>query len=633
MTGIAKALLGIAAAALLASGLALLLDGEQLVRTVLGVVWWAPDNAARAWETYMRPHGLHGLVTGHMQAVHWLPWAHRLHALSEPLTRQKQMHVALLIIAGVLALIVLRILWRIAPSVWFLARGVGRLKAGTTQGSARWATPREGRRQLGPTWPLLRKIGVLHKEPPFVIGRAGRHTLTLSAKRQNLNVLAIGVPGEGKSSAIVIPNLLCEGERGRSRRSIVVSDPKGECHAAAGAVLAARGYRVQRLDFYDDSGQGAGYNPLAHVNTPSQALVFAKSWIVNSRGRGEVGASAEFWDSTATLCIAAAALHLNHVYRAKGHQAAPLAQLAGLFNEDWETLKETLLSSPCAEAQDAMRGFLSGLDMNQRLGGSVLVGLVVKFSVLNDPAVARVTARDSLDFRAMGDDTTDPLALFVVLTPGMEDVLRPLTGTLFMQLFDELVATANTRPGNALARRVFCYLDEVGTVGVIAGLPRRLATLRAAGVGMLLAVQDTIQLDELYLSEGRRTITSTAQCHIVFSGVGQEDAAWVSTRLGTATVVGRGASAGRNREELLVGQGGYNAVEVGRPLMTPEEIQQLPEGLMIVNALHARPIVARALPWYRVRSLRRIAAQARRQQARQPSAQPHSGATAAAPVK
>ena len=146
-------------------------------------------------------------------------------------------------------------------------------------------------------------------------------------------------------------------------------------------------------------------------------------------------------------------------------------------------------------------------------------------------------------------------------------------------------------------------------------MPRRLATLRSAGVGLLLAAQDTIQLDTLYTPAGRRLITSTCQVHIIFGGVGQEDAAWVSSRLGTATVVGKSANAGRQRGQVLVGQGGYGKGETGRPLLTPEEIQQLPEGWMILNGLHARPALVRALPWYKQRALQRLARSARTRQA------------------
>lgn len=126
------------------------------------------------------------------------------------------------------------------------------------------------------------------------------------------------------------------------------------------------------------------------------------------------------------------------------------------------------------------------------------------------------------------------------------------------------------------------------------------AHLRGRGPGVLLD----------YEPAGRRLITSTCQVHIIFGGVGQEDAAWVSSRLGTATVIGRTANAGRQRGELLVGQGGNTRGETGRPLLTPEEIQQLPEGWMILNGYHARPALVRAVPWYKVGALKRLAARA-----------------------
>jgi len=610
--------LALLALLVMAGGLVVMTEGARLLLAARVLLWYGPDNAARAWEAYTRPHALHGLVTvgpnNRLEGwprVRWLLWKDRLATLREPLWRRKEMAWALGLGGGALVLGLLRLSWGLLGWLWFLLRGVGRLTPGTTAGSARWATQAEAQRDYGPRWRLLRALGLLGHEPPFVVGKAGHRALALSAKRQNLNVLALGVPGEGKNASIVIPALLREGERGRERRGVVCSDPKGECHNAAGAVLAARGYRVVRLDFYDVDGPG--FNPLAHVSTASEALTLAKGWIVNTRGQGEIGASAEFWDSTAALLLQAAILHLNHQYRARTGHAAPLARLLALFNvEDFTLLKDELLHSPCAEAAEAIRGFLAGLGMNERLGGSVLVGLLVKFAVLNDPAIARVTAHDALDIATMADTGTVPLALFVILTPGMEEVLRPLTGALFQQLFDGLVAVANARPDKALARRVFCFLDEVGTIGVISGLPRRLATLRSAGVGMVLAVQDTIQLDALYQLEGRRLITSTCQTHIIFGGVGQEDAAWVSSRLGTATVVGKSANAGRQRGQVLVGQGGYGKGEIGRPLLSPEEIQQLPEGWMILNGLHARPALVRALPWYKQRALRRLVKRAQR---------------------
>jgi len=451
--------------ALLAAGAALvtMTQGARLLRAGQATVWWIPDNVARAWEVYARPHAFHGLVTGHGPApVHWLAWHERLRDLSEPVARQKDMGWVLLGM-GVLALLVaVRGLVALAPTVWFLVRGVGRLTPGTAAGSAGFAGARAARRSYGPRFPLLRRLGLLRREPPFIVGTCGRGPLTgvisLSARRQGLNVLGLGVPGEGKS-LLTINNLLHEGATGRPRRSLLVADPKGENHDAAGAVLAARGYRVHRLDFFD--AEGPGYNPLAHIWSAADALKFARSWIVNTRGQGEEGGAA-FWSDTVALFLQAAILHLNHRARQeRGPQAAaPLAELAHLFNaQEWQELKDTLRDSPCQEAADAMKGFLAALGMNERLGGSILVGLIVKFAVLNDAAIARVTAHDDLAVATWGEPQAGPpTALFMILTPGMEDVLRPLTGALCEQAFDELVVTANARPRKALARGVFCWL-------------------------------------------------------------------------------------------------------------------------------------------------------------------------------
>ncbi len=240
--------IGLLALLVVAGGVVMMTEGARLLLAARVLVWYGPDNAARAWETYTRPGMLrHALALGsdHRIAgwprVRWLLWKDRLAALREPVWRRKEMAWALGLGGGLIVLALLRATRGLLGALWFLLRGVGRLTPGTTAGSARWATAAEARRMYGPRWTLLRRMGLLAREAPFVVGRVGRHTLSLSARRQNLNILALGVPGEGKTAATVIPGLLREGERGRTRRSLIVADPKGENYKTAGAVLAGAG--------------------------------------------------------------------------------------------------------------------------------------------------------------------------------------------------------------------------------------------------------------------------------------------------------------------------------------------------------------------------------------------------------
>jgi len=62
--------------------------------------------------------------------------------------------------------------------------------------------------------------------------------------------------------------------------------------------------------------------------------------------------------------------------------------------------------------------------------------------------------------------------------------------------------------------------------------------------------------------------------------------------------------------------------KTGRPLLTPEEIQQLPEGWLILNGLHARPVLVCSTPWYKNRRLRRLVARAQAAHSVQPTAAP-----------
>jgi hypothetical protein len=53
-----------------AGGVVMMTEGARLLLAARVLLWYGPDNAARAWETYMRPHGLRDAVTGHTQ---WPP--------------------------------------------------------------------------------------------------------------------------------------------------------------------------------------------------------------------------------------------------------------------------------------------------------------------------------------------------------------------------------------------------------------------------------------------------------------------------------------------------------------------------------------------------------------------------------
>lgn len=85
----------------------------------------------------------------------------------------------------------------------------------------------------------------LHTPAPAILAQG--HMLSCNTRQTGLNnnMLVIGPSGAGKTRNVLKPNLL------QMNASYIVLDTKGTLCREVGPVLAAHGYRVQRLNFAD----------------------------------------------------------------------------------------------------------------------------------------------------------------------------------------------------------------------------------------------------------------------------------------------------------------------------------------------------------------------------------------------
>ncbi len=561
---------------------------------------WPAQAAVSLYERTQHPHWLTALQRpgrGQWRPIGWTRWTlpawreRNYRALQANTPHARLVRWALLGEAVIAALIVVTLLKAALLALikawwgWLWSRilGIGQIEPGTTGGLAAWATGRE-LRTFRP-----RKAGA-----SFILGRVGRRVVALPEKQQYLNTLVVGRPGAGKS--VLLSGILL---RETGARSLVVADPKSEQWDVTSAHLARVGMRPLRLDFYDPAG--AGYNPLRHVRDATEALLFAQTWLANTRKPDDTNG---FWDDTCCLLMQAAVLHLNDRYKDVG--GATLPQLGRyLSTMTAEEVKSDLATSPNETAQEVAEGFLRNTEGNERLARSIFVGLPLRFMALQDERLRAVTSHDDIDRQAMGQAATGPAtALYVILTRGREDILKPLTACLFTQVFGQLVEVANASPRHELPCPVLVILDEAGTIGAIQGLPQWLATLRSARVGCVLAFQALAQAAMLYGPEGRENIEENCQTHLLFGGAGHASAAWMSAGIGDHTVIQRGAGAGRDRSNIFAGTGSKSASETSAPLVRPEEITELEPGTLLARIAHHRPMKVRVMPWYRSRRLK-----------------------------
>ncbi|HEY7908974.1 MAG TPA: type IV secretory system conjugative DNA transfer family protein, partial [Thermomicrobiales bacterium] len=471
----------------------------------------------------------------------------------------------------------------VGRGIWFLLMlrvMRGRARPGTSHGSAHWAHGAE-----------LRRMRPRRGCADLVVGKIGRTLVAIPEHDQYEHVLLVAPTGAGKTSGVILPNLLAE----PGTRSLVITDPKRELLRKSSPALRARygEARVWALDFLDPE-LSRGYNPLAYVTDAATADLFAQTWVRNT---GE--SKDAFWSNAARTLIAAAALHLV----ATEEITPPLIGLVDLLcGTPAEEVRAVLSDSPVPEVRRLARGFLANMAKNERLLGSVFTELPPRFICLNLPEVRAVTATNEIAFARLA---AEPIALYLALDPQHSRTLAPLTACFFLHLFTTLTAIAKREPSGALPVPMLAYLDEFGTVGHIPEFASRMATVRSAGIGCILVVQDLAQLTKAYGAEDADTILSNATTKLCLGRVTHDDAEYFSKLAGTTTVFSANRSATWPLLLPWADRGNRGVGETQRPLITPDELRTMRDEVFVV-AGHRDPIRARQRRYYDAPALMRL---------------------------
>ncbi len=544
----------------------------------------------------------------------------------------KDMALLRLSVMGELGGALLLVVLLLSRPLWYVTTGMAKLKPSKALGGAVLAT-----------WRDLRELKATTRDAQIILGKLNGKLLALRGLEQYQSALVVGPPRAGKSVGLFITNLLlergigrgaaltrllqrvqkrltattAEGEgesegarvrfdrrlaagalnraerrlmrrRLRGVRSMVATDLKGELTERTYAALA-RTHRVIVVNFVSPA-TSAGYNPLAHIKTALDAMVFAQTWIANT---GE-SSSEPFWDSAAKYLITAIVLHLNATQGGK----ATLAHVRKFLMLGSEKIMGTLGDSPDRDVREAMEGFKRDLERNEKLQGSIFIELPLRFQVIADPRVQATTGCDEVPFAEMADRDARPIALFLVLDRRMSKELRPLTACFFSQMFNEVIEVADRSPGGMLPRQILGYCDEFGNLGTIYNFPTWMTTVRSAGMGFILAVQALAQLEELYGAEGKEIIMGACNVKIALAKTTDKDAKWFSEQTGTTTVLAANAGVSRKRGAVLVDHGNQGYSETSQPLMTAGDVTRMPTNKMLLLSGNRPPVVVTQVRWY-----------------------------------
>jgi len=490
-------------------------------------------------------------------------------------------------------------------------------------GSARWANAREvwatgflARVHVLPLWLRRRLIRAgLLKAPPR------RDGIYLGAWRQRgrvhylrdcgpSNVLVEAPTRAGKGVNTIVPTLLAW------PHSALIHDFKRELWPLTAGARRHKGSLCFKFDPANPEDPGIRYNPLAEVRlrTPYETgdVQNLVEILADPEGRGF--GSDSHWVQAGKALLTGAILHVLYAEPAK-----TLRGVIGLLSDPEAAILDTLNRIMTAEhdpegkmgwhtrrgvptrthpiVAESMREVL---DKAEKERSAVVSEVVKRLPLYRDPLIDAATATS--DFRI--DDLVNhqqPASLYLVVPWESRDRLKPLTRLIINQIVRRLTAKLEFRDGRPVSphrRPLLLMLDEFGLLGRFEVFAEAMSHMAGFGLRACLAVQSFSQIYEAY---GRHeTITSNCDTVVRFTPNKIETAEEISRQIGQTSV--------RHQHRTQSGGGGsVSEPEVGRPLMTPDEVRRMSTREVLIFARGQRPIRAPLLEYHALPYFKRLA--------------------------
>lgn len=351
----------------------------------------------------------------------------------------------------------------------FPPRGNGVEGRVETLPSQSWVHPWE----LGKTWDWSPGKVLLGRWENRLIGRDDdRHVITIAGTRA------------GKSSTVLIPNLL------RYPGSALVIDIKGELARATAKQRAAQGHRVFIIDPFGESGFAtAHHNPFGELgmgrpeHVAADAALLADALIISNN-------KDPHWTDSAKNLIRGIILYLL----ATNPKAATMRELRRLLNAtpaELDRLFTAMVDSPAFDGVVANIG--AALLGKKESGGRELQGILSTAQEQTAPLddVVRITEKSEFALSDLADGKT---TIYLVL-PGM----RIGTHYRWLRLVVQQALIAMERRPVARGRPpVWFVLEEFPVLGHMRPIEAAAGLMAGFGVKLWSVIQDLTQLQTHY---------------------------------------------------------------------------------------------------------------------------------------
>lgn len=476
-------------------------------------------------------------------------------------------------------------------------------------GSAHWATDEE----IRSTGLVTRDgvcIGAVDMKDTSLSGRLfNRFNRMILRDDQKTHILMAAPTRSGKGVGLVLPTLLSW------RFSTLVHDVKMENFALTSGFRHKAGQLILNFSPTNKDGTAARWNPLDEIRTWSLDDVRDAQNIAAMVADPEAKGMEDHWVSTSYKLLTGVFLHVVYSGR-EGERNLPAAAkfIADSSFEDVKQMLSFMLGyehdpdgtmnwrdesgRPTKTHPEVMLVASEMLKKEEKELGSVISSAVTKLGLFSEPIVAQNVAVSDFRVRDLMN-LTQPVSCYYIVPPADKERLRPLSRLFFAFVIRRLTEEMKFEDGKSIEgykHRLLLMIDELPSLRKLDVLQDGLAYIAGYGLKAVMIIQDMIQLKDAY--GDKESVSAGCHIRVAYAPNTMEEARPLSEMLGKKTIEYESRNLSGSRTTHALGQVSLSTQLVGRELMTPSELLELPPTDSIIKAAGFAPIRAKKLKYY-----------------------------------
>lgn len=468
-----------------------------------------------------------------------------------------------------------------------------KVKNDNEYGSARFSTDKEIKKNF-------KKENVNNiKEAGFPVSFS-KDLKTIYFDRETPHYVYLGSTGSGKSVTAVIPSCAFIANA-KKKRSVFITDPKGEIYQTTSKMFQDNGYRILTIDFrnpeksnkinilepiiveYEEyieyerlSNESKTEEEKLNYNNLSMSSLAETNRLISSLStmvmQEKVEQKDPFWNNSAKNLLEGLIgffleeYKLGNITREKITMTSIRKfQNSSMEENNFKKFKDYINKREYgSKSKDALVSILSASDNTYK---SITAVFGEKMNLFDDINVANVTCSSDFEFNILGKE---PTALYVIV-PDEDKTYFTLVTIIVGLLYRDLVKLANSTEMKKLPYEIDFILDEFANCPPLADIEAIVSVARSRGMHFHFFIQSFSQLDNVYGKEVAQIILDN--CGLIYLKTNTQDTAEaISKRLGKKTIESNSV---RQSMSLLNYNGDRSTNLIGRDLMTPEEVKQL----------------------------------------------------------